>query len=84
MGNKIQLALIIVVTILVVTQIYTAVELVRLNSNNHSTTKDCYKYKHQNHSWKHNKNWKMKPEGKMKQGWKMKPEGKMKSLDQKK
>ena len=84
MGNKIQLALIIVVTILVVTQIYTAVELGRLNSNNHSTTKDCYKYKHQNHSWKHNKNWKMRDGWKMKQGWKMKPEGKMKSLDQKK
>jgi hypothetical protein len=73
MGNKIQLALIIVVTILVVTQIYTAVELVRLNSNDHTTTKDCYKYKQQNFSWKHNK-----------YGGKMKFGGKMKSLDAKK
>ena len=79
MGNKIQLALIIVVTILVATQIYTAVELVRLNSNDHSTTKDCYKYKQQNFSWKHHKYG-----SKMKHGWKMKSDAKMKSLDQKK
>ena len=79
MGNKIQLALIVVVTILVATQIYTAVELVRLNSNDHSTTKDCYKYKQQNFSWKHHNYG-----GKMKYGWKMKSDAKMKSLDQKK
>ena len=51
MGNKIQLTLIIVVTILVMTQIYTAIELIRLNSANSPVTKDCYKHKQHNSSW---------------------------------
>ena len=60
MGNKIQLALIIVVTILIMTQVYTVVELVRLNSNDHGTTKDCYEHKYKSFSWKHKYSGKMK------------------------
>jgi len=60
MGNKIQLTLIIVVTLIAMTQIYTVVELVRLNSNDHGAIKDCYKHKPQSFSWNHKYPAKMK------------------------